>query len=49
MAIDVTTMSDRSLKSIIATLNPDGFYAPQFAQAKAELDRREIDYSDCLS
>lgn len=41
-------MADKALKSIIATLNPAGFYGPQVAQAKDILSARGVDYSDCL-
>lgn len=44
----IPEMDVRALKSIIASLNPMGRYGDKVAQAKAELETRGVDYSDCL-
>lgn len=48
MATPVSEMSDRELKSRIAFLNENGKYADEVRDAKAELTRRGVDFSDCL-
>ena len=46
---DWSGRSDQELRSIIATFNSSGRYGICVKLAKAELDRRGIDYSDCIS
>lgn len=41
-------LDNQALKSIIASMNPAGRYGEQVKQAKAILDARGVDYSDCL-
>jgi hypothetical protein len=44
----LVTLSDKALKSLIATTNPTGAYANEVKWAIEELDRRGVDYTDCL-
>jgi len=45
----IVAASDRALKSIIATTNPNGRFAAEVVWSKRELERRGVDYSNCLS
>ena len=44
----INALTTRSLKSIVASTNPTGRYAQEVYWAKQELERRGVDYSDCL-
>lgn len=41
-------LSDKDLKGRIAFLSENGAYADQVKRAKAELDVRGVDWSDCV-
>lgn len=45
----VKALTASALRSIIASTNPDGIYANEVAWARQELDRRGVDYRDCLA
>lgn len=52
MAFPFEDWSDREvaeLRSIIAAFSSKGRYANLWRAARREMDRRGIDYSDCLS
>ena len=44
----IKALGTGALKAIIASTNPTGCYANEVRWAKAELCRREVDYTDCL-
>jgi len=46
---DWSGRSDQGLRSIIATFSSSGRYGIHVKLARVELDRRGIDYSDCIS
>jgi hypothetical protein len=46
---EIKALSTQALKSIIATTNPGGRFARELAWAKRELERRGVDYADCLA
>ena len=45
---DWTKRSDQELRSLVAAFTSSGRYRIYVELAKAELDRRGADYSDCL-
>ena len=45
----IKVLSDKALKSIIATTNPTGSFAAEVVWSKAELERRGISFADCLT
>ena len=45
---EIVALTTKALKSLVATTNPTGRFAAEVVWAKAELDRRGIDYADCL-
>ncbi len=45
---EIQAASDKALRSIIASTNPTGRFAAEVVWAKRELERRGVDYSDCL-
>lgn len=46
---EIELASDRALKSLIASINPHSLsYGHLVVAAKAELDKRGVDYSDCV-
>ena len=45
----IKALSDKALKSIIATTNPTGSFAAAVVWSKAELERRGVSFADCLT
>ena len=45
---EINAWSTRALKSLVASTNPNGHYSNEVSWAKAELDRRGVDWSDCI-
>jgi hypothetical protein len=45
---EIEALSDSQLKSLIATLNQNGSFMHEIGWAKDELDKRGVDYRDCL-
>ena len=45
----IVALSNKALKSIIASTNPYGRFAAEVVWAKRELERRKVSYADCLA
>ena len=44
----IQALSNKSLKSIIASTNPNGKFAAEVVWSKRELERRGVSYADTL-
>lgn len=45
---EIQNLSTKALRSLIASTNPQGRFAAEVVWAKAELDKRGVNYEDCL-